>query len=165
MMMSDVIAVMKDGRIAQIDSPEDIYNQPVDPFVATFLGETNLLNCELGGADGALVNVRMAGGVTCLARPGKAKLDGARQAILSLRPERVKLLGTGESADNVAEAEVLERVFLGQQVRYTLKALGQTVVAVGNPGGGLGGDGGAGARVRIGWSRDAGQLLAAETAA
>jgi len=165
MMMSDVIAVMKDGRIAQIDSPEDIYNQPVDPFVATFLGETNLLNCELGGADGALVNVRMAGGVTCLARPGKAKLDGARQAILSLRPERVKLLGTGESADNVAEAEVLERVFLGQQVRYTLKALGQTVVAVGNPGGGQGGDGGAGARVRIGWSRDAGQLLAAETAA
>ena len=164
MMMSDVIAVMKDGRIAQIDSPEDIYNQPVDPFVATFLGETNLLNCELCGLDGALVNVRMAGGVTCLARPGKTRLDGPRQATLSLRPERVKLLGPTESADNIAEAEVVERVFLGQQIRYTLKALNQTVVAVGNPENGLCGDAGPGARVRIGWSREAGQLLAAETA-
>jgi len=160
MMMSDVIAVMRDGRIAQIDSPEDIYNQPADAFVATFLGETNLIPCEVGGGDDALISFRMAGGAVSLARPGKSKLHAGARATLSLRPERVKLLGPSESADNLAEAVVQERVFLGQQVRYTLRALGQTIVAIGNPDG----DAGPGARVRIGWSREAGQLLAADHA-
>jgi ABC-type Fe3+/spermidine/putrescine transport system ATPase subunit len=160
MTMSDVICVMENGRIAQIDSPEEIYNHPTDPFVATFLGETNLMPCEVCGADGDLANVRMANGVSCLARPGKVRLDGVGRATLSLRPERLKLLAPHETADNVAEAELVERVFLGQQVRYTVKALGQTVVVIGGPA-----DGppiGAGQLLRIGWSRDAGQILATE---
>jgi len=159
MMMSDVIAIMEDGRIAQIDTPEQLYNHPVDRFVATFLGETNLLACEVQGADGDLVHVRMTAGMLCSARRGKASLGGDRAATMSLRPEAVKLLAAGETADNMVEAEVLDRVFLGQQVRYTLSALGQTVVAVGVPTDAVGGNPGQGSRVRIGWSRDAGQLL------
>ena len=40
--MSDTIAVMKDGKIQQIGTPEDIYNEPVNPFVADFIGESNI---------------------------------------------------------------------------------------------------------------------------
>ena len=156
MMMSDVVAVMENGRIAQIDTPEQIYNHPADRFVATFLGETNLLACQIAGADGGLIQVRMAGGMVCSARPGHRAAGSAGQATLSLRPEAVTLLADHETADNVAEAEVLERVFLGQQVRYTLRALGQTVVALAAPSRSQAGHG---ARVRIGWSRDAGELL------
>jgi len=156
MMMSDVIAVMENGRIAQIDTPEQIYNHPADRFVATFLGETNLLACEIAGADGDLVRVRMAGGMICSARPGHGSTGSAGHATLSLRPEAVTLLAEYETADNVVEAEVLERVFLGQQVRYTLMALGQTVVAIGAP---SRSQAAAGGRVRIGWPREAGELL------
>ena len=160
MMMSDVIAVMENGRIAQIDPPEELYRYPADPFVATFLGETNLMACELCGIEGGLVNVRMANGMMCQARPGKKPLEGVLHATLSVRPEGVRLLAPGESADNVVEAEILDRVFLGQHVRYVLRALDQTLVAVGNPAAGLVHAAAFGERVRIGWSRDAGQLLA-----
>jgi ABC-type Fe3+/spermidine/putrescine transport system ATPase subunit len=159
MAMSDVIAVMEDGRIAQIDTPEQIYNHPVDRFVATFLGETNLLPCDVQGVDGALVQVRLAGGAMGTSRRGQGSVDVAGRGTVSLRPEAVKLLAAGETADNVVEAELLERVFLGQQIRYIFKALDQTIVAVGVPTNGVGADIAAGARVRIGWSRDAGQLL------
>jgi ABC-type Fe3+/spermidine/putrescine transport system ATPase subunit len=158
-MMSDVICVMENGAIAQIGSPEDIYNHPTDVFVATFLGETNLLPCEMCGVEQGLARVRMADGMSCLARPGKAPPGAAGRTTLSLRPERLRLLAPDETADNVADAELIERVFLGQQVRYTVRVLGQTVVVVGGPADGA--PVAAGERLRIGWSRDAGQILAA----
>jgi putative spermidine/putrescine transport system ATP-binding protein len=160
MMMSDVICVMEDGRIAQTGSPEDIYNHPADAFVATFLGETNLMPCDICGAGQDMVIVRMADGTPCLTRPGRARLGGAERTALSLRPERLKLLAPDETADNVVDAELIERVFLGQQVRYTLRAMGQTVVVIGGPSEGP--PSGVGERLRIGWSRDAGQILAAD---
>jgi len=158
MMMSDVICVMESGRIAQSGSPEDIYNHPADAFVATFLGETNLMPCEVRRADQGIATVRMANGASCLARSDDAGPGGAAPMVLSLRPERLRLLAPHETADNVADAELVERVFLGQQVRYTVRALGQMVIVIGGPS-----DGppvGAGEGLRIGWSRDAGQLLA-----
>jgi len=158
MMMSDVIAVMENGRVAQIDTPEQVYNHPVDRFVATFLGETNLLACEVLRADGSLLRVRLSDTVTGLTRPGKTGSSAAGPAILSLRPEAVRLLAPGEQADTVVDAVVLERVFLGQQTRYTLHALGQTLVALCNPAAIPAAT--QGTAVRIGWSRDAGQLLA-----
>ncbi len=160
MMMSDVICVMENGRIAQTGSPEEVYNHPADAFVATFLGETNLMPCEICGVDQELANVRMADGMSCLARLGDARLGDARRTALSLRPERLRLLAPDETADNVADAELIERVFLGQQVRYTVRALGQMIVVIGGPGGAP--PVGAGERLRIGWARDAGQILAAD---
>jgi putative spermidine/putrescine transport system ATP-binding protein len=160
MMMSDVICVMENGRIAQTGSPEDIYNHPADAFVATFLGETNLMPCEICAREAELVTVRMADGASCLARLGEIQPGDAARTALSLRPERLRLLAPHETADNVADAELVERVFLGQQVRYIVKALGQMVVVIGGPS-----DGppvGAGGGLRIGWSRDAGQILAAD---
>ncbi len=58
--MSDRIAVMDGGLIKQCGTPEDIYEHPVGPFVAGFIGVSNLLPgvCENGG-------VRLAGGVLC----------------------------------------------------------------------------------------------------
>jgi hypothetical protein len=79
-----------------------------------------------------------------------------QQAILSLRPEAVRLLGEHETADNVAAAEIVERIFLGRQVRFTLHALGQTMVAIGSSPIGVTGPG---QRVRIGWSAGSGQIL------
>lgn len=159
MMMSDSVAVMDNGRIIQIDAPERIYNRPVNAFVATFLGETNLLPCDVLNADGGSVSLQMPGGVVCRARPGSASLGSARQAMLSLRPESVRLLGASDVADNEAPGEVLERVFLGKQTRYTLRALGHTIVAIGNSAGDAVSNVGPGQTVRIGWSHEAGQVL------
>ena len=47
--MSDTIVVMKDGRIQQIGTPTDIYNEPANAFVADFIGESNILNGTMAG--------------------------------------------------------------------------------------------------------------------
>ena len=93
--------------------------------MATFLGETNLLTCERSRAPMAIWSrFAWTAAMVCSARPGHRSPGTAPQATLSLRPEAVMLLAEHETADNVVDAEVLERVFLGQQVRYTLRALG-----------------------------------------
>ncbi len=59
--MSDRIAVMNEGRVEQIGSPEEIYHEPETEFVAGFIGMANLLPARIEGRDGALCVARVAG--------------------------------------------------------------------------------------------------------
>lgn len=91
--MSDVIVVMKDGVIQQIGSPTDIYNEPVNAFVADFIGESNIYNASMSAklkvrflgvdfkcVDDFEVNERVDVVVrpedVILGKPGKGKVDG-----------------------------------------------------------------------------------------
>src|SRR6516162_10122499 len=94
MMMSDRIAVMAEGRIVQIGSPADVYLHPATPFVAGFLGETNLLPAVFRGIENGHAVVAFEQGVL-----GRARLqaDGQQRAagdnvLVSIRPERLHLL-------------------------------------------------------------------------
>jgi spermidine/putrescine transport system ATP-binding protein len=101
--MSDIIAVMNEGRILQIDKPEDIYNEPKNAFVAKFIGESNLL-------DGTMLsdfNVRFADvnfacidkgfGVNEIAdvvvRPEDIKITSAESGMLSGKVKHVTFKG------------------------------------------------------------------------
>ena len=92
--VSDRIAVMRAGRIEQIATARAIYEQPATPFVASFIGTTNLLNGRLLSRDGELVEIAFAGTAirTSCARgaPGDA-------VVMSLRPEALRLLAAGEA--------------------------------------------------------------------
>jgi ABC-type Fe3+/spermidine/putrescine transport system ATPase subunit len=93
--ISDRIAVMRAGRVEQIASPREIYDRPTTPFVASFVGTTNLLNGVVRARDGAVTEVAVAG--TTL------RLDGVKggvgdKIVLSLRPEALRLLSVGEAA-------------------------------------------------------------------
>ena len=92
--MSDRIAVMRSGRIEQIAAPRSIYEQPATPFVASFVGTTNLLQGVIQKRDGAIADVLVAGSVLRL------KLAGGigDRVDLSLRPETLRLLAAGEAA-------------------------------------------------------------------
>jgi putative spermidine/putrescine transport system ATP-binding protein len=122
MMMSDRIAVMAEGRIVQIGTPSEVYLRPATRFVAGFLGETNLL-------------------------PAYATQGG--RGVLSVRPERIRLLEPGASADTVVQGVVETCVFLGDHARITVQALGQSII-VSVPGGAAVE---VGSTVRLGWSR------------
>ena len=82
--MSDRIGVMNAGRLLQVGAPREIYNYPVDRFVADFIGETNFIPAE---ARGDLV--RVAG--VDLALPGA----GTGRVTLAARPEQVRMGGDG----------------------------------------------------------------------
>ena len=92
--ISDRIAVMRAGRVEQISSPRGIYDLPVTPFVASFVGTTNLLNGVIRSRDGDTAEIACAGATL------RAKADGAvgDAIVLSLRPEVLRLLGPGETA-------------------------------------------------------------------
>ena len=103
LVMSDRVAVMRQGRVVQVADPATIYNAPADRFVAEFIGTMNLRRCrtELGG-------VRLLSGAVPVAHGLSPGID----ALLAFRPERVRL---GPAMDNaLALTGRLDRVaFLG----------------------------------------------------
>src|SRR5271154_1265094 len=83
--MSDRIAVMNEGLIAQVGSPEEIYDRPCDRFVASFIGESNFLPGVVRGGEGGMV-VAECGGATMRAATPK-RLSPGQTVTLATRPE------------------------------------------------------------------------------
>jgi spermidine/putrescine ABC transporter ATP-binding subunit len=85
--LSDRIAVMADGRIRQLDTPDEIYRHPLDRFVASFIGDANVLRARLERTDGAVATVAL--GAARVAVPART-LQGAglgNPIDLFVRPE------------------------------------------------------------------------------
>jgi iron(III) transport system ATP-binding protein len=93
--VSDRIAVMRSGRIEQVASPRAIYEQPETPFVASFVGTTNLLNGVVRSRDGELAEISFAGTVM---RTNSARGKPGDAVVMSPRPEALRLLAPGEAA-------------------------------------------------------------------
>jgi len=110
--MSDRIAVMSEGRVQQVGRPREIYEAPVNRFVADFIGETNLIEVEVLEAGGGRARIRLPGGqvLSCPAAPGAAPGSGH----ISLRPERVSLCAT-EAGE--MQAQVEQQVYLGTDIQ------------------------------------------------
>jgi iron(III) transport system ATP-binding protein len=120
--LSHEIAVMKDGRIHQIGSPRDIYERPLNAFVADFVGSTNFLDGSVLGPDGAQNQYRVRtpiGDVTVLATESFKADD---KVLVSVRPEDVALSETKpQSASNVWQGIVDQKVFLGEVLDFQVK--------------------------------------------
>ena len=129
------------------------------PFVAGFLGKTNLLRGQCVAQHRGYAEVRFADGVS---GPARLSRGGARpgvgEAVLaSIRPERISLLAPDATASCVVEGVVADRVFLGRHTRLTVQALGRTLIvsAAEPPPAAVA----RGAAVRLGWSGEDAQIL------
>lgn len=117
--MSDRIAVMSSGRVQQIGTARDIYETPVNRFVADFIGETNLLEVIVTKTDGDSADVILPGGHHLVCPAAGAR---AGQHHLSIRPERLRLVqGAGQLS-----ATVLRVVYLGTDLHVMLVLEGGT---------------------------------------
>ena len=89
--MSDRIAVMRDGRIEQIGTPTDIYERPATRFVASFIGNINMVSATVSGSAGknGLTRVETSAG-PALAHVG-SEIPSGQGVTLTVRPERLKL--------------------------------------------------------------------------
>jgi spermidine/putrescine transport system ATP-binding protein len=117
--MSDRIAVMSAGKIQQIGAPLDIYESPVNHFVADFIGDSNFIEGEIDTIKGDAAVVRTPDGIAIAARMNGPHKAGDRIAV-ALRPEKI-LLGAGK-----LKGEVREAVYLGTSTSYVI-ALGRAV--------------------------------------
>jgi len=110
--MSDRLAVMNHGRIVQLGTPEEVYNEPADAYVADFLGVSNLMDArvESGGNGQRPCRLRLG---DFLLQAETGQLDAAGAVKLAIRPERVHLHPYETSGDNLVPGMVERLVFLG----------------------------------------------------
>src|SRR5262249_45117576 len=126
----DRIVVMSNGRIEQIGSPRDIYERPANPFVADFIGNSNLLDAiVVGPQDGATI-IRTELGLTL--RATAAAQNAGERVVAMIRPEHVRLgSADGPAGENALSARIVEATYLGQDLHLRLRAeCGQTLTAV-----------------------------------
>ncbi|MCP4385801.1 MAG: ABC transporter ATP-binding protein [Hyphomicrobiales bacterium] len=116
LVMSDRVAVMEEGRIAQDGTPEELYEKPRSPYVANFIGTTNFLPAKFVSQSGTEAVVEVAGQRVSVV-DAAVHLNGSPLQI-GIRPEKARVLNSGEDKPaNVLEAEVQETIYLGLGLR------------------------------------------------
>ena len=116
--MSDRIAVMDAGRIVQIGTPVEIYRHPATRFVASFVGESNLIEAEIVQRRGPVMALRNRSGYVFEADAGRG-IEVGRATVL-VRPERIALAdGPGPNAMPVT---VTSALFLGELLRIEARS-------------------------------------------
>jgi len=114
--LSDRIAVIDRGHITQIGSPQDIYFRPANPFVARFVGATNLLSGRLVNSANGKAAVEVLGGkqIQCLVPQG---IDDPSAVSVSIRPESIRLVpraaGAAADGENCLAGRISGVTFLG----------------------------------------------------
>ncbi len=150
LLLSDRIAVMNRGAIEQLGPPHEIYARPRTVFAAGFIGESNLWDGAVSGQEGGILQLATGDARPLFATAGD--MAPGRHATALVRPERVRLLAAGETADNVLAARVEEVSYLGQTQKYLLKAGGRDLTAVWTLAAVPVGAVNPGAEIAVGWS-------------
>lgn len=133
--MSDRIAVMDHGRVLQVDSPQKIYEQPNNRFVADFIGETNFIQTHLESL-GIPHLVRTGNGRQMTAEKVEEHIYPGDPVILSIRPEKIQLFSAGETPKEITpnttciSGYIIQAVYLGTDTRYIIDIdNGQKIIA------------------------------------
>lgn len=120
--MSDRIAVMSKGIVAQLGNPVDIYERPNSRFVADFIGESNFLNGTVETQQGNTVEVKLADGMITRAEYEKP-LSKGQSVTVAVRPEKLHLLLNGiptTNEMNVMNGRIAEIVYIGTDTHYSV---------------------------------------------
>ena len=135
--MSDRLAVMSNGRVEQIGTPSDVYEEPTTAYVADFLGVSNLMDAEAEGLD-ADTHAKVRLGEFELTA-GQGDTDARGSVKIVIRPERVRLEESGATGENRIPGMVERVIYVGSTMQVIVHlAPGQSLQAwVQNTGEGL----------------------------
>jgi spermidine/putrescine transport system ATP-binding protein len=120
--MSDRVAVMSCGRVEQIGTVDEIYYKPASRFVATFIGQTNIVEAEVLANHRGQLHCRIEGGLE-LDVKADTKVAGGK-LLLSLRPEKIRLYRHQVSAPNTFPGRISAEVFKGAVNDLTIVVAG-----------------------------------------
>ncbi len=165
--MSDRIAVMKEGVVEQMASPEEVYERPATEFVAGFIGVSNLMPGVVESVRGDEVRVRLdAGPAVSAAAPGGLQVGDRCHAVV--RPEKLKATRVEEPAPAArpsVEGVIESAVFLGTATQMIVKLAADVPITVLLPNADEAERQrlpGAGARVRLSWAPENTHILKAQ---
>lgn len=135
--ISDRIAVMNDGRLEQVDSPEAIYNHPANTYVAAFIGKANFFDGQIlaessNSSHRRLVLVTQAG-IRVRLGPNSAQVRPGLSGRVLVRPERLRLFSPENVSTRSVDSDalpgcILSRMRLGPLVEYVIETHGQSLI-------------------------------------
>jgi ABC-type Fe3+/spermidine/putrescine transport system ATPase subunit len=129
MSISDLLVVMDQGVVKQVGSPTEVYEQPVDDFVANFVGHINFFPGEVTACAGQELILKIDQGELKVQRPAFGLSPGDRVKAV-VRPESIDIVDaqTPTGADqNVLEGRIEVAMYIGSVMRYTITIGNQTV--------------------------------------
>ena len=119
--MSNRIAVFNDGNVQQLSSPSELYESPVNSFVAQFIGENNTFSGTVKEINGNKVAVQTDSGEVIHANPIAVSNVGEKTTV-SLRPERV-IINPDDNVENQFDCNVQEIIYHGDHTRLRVSLL------------------------------------------
>ena len=148
--MSNRIAVFNDGKVQQLSSPDKLYEEPVNSFVAEFIGENNTFQGEVEDVSNDRCKIKLDSGGEILANPIRVKSKGEK-SIVSLRPERA-IIDPEEKMDNKFKGKIEEVIYHGDHTRLRLDLLGNKEFILKVPNSSARMDIKLGNEIKIGWN-------------
>lgn len=131
--MSDKVVVMKDGFIQQQGTPEDVYNNPFNHFVADFLGHSNFMNSVVKEKAGDFLKITLEDNTECLAVPA-GEFNIGDKAELVIRAQKFELgykdEYVPEQGTNVFFGKIIDRSYMGGEVSYFIELENKFVMHV-----------------------------------
>lgn len=126
--MSDRIAVMKGGRIHQVDEPQQVYERPMNRFVADFIGDTNFLVGVVKAAGRGTATVTVDGELT-LRLPVERIPGPSEEVTIAIRPEKISLHGEPPEGPGVPGI-VEEVIYVGTETHYIVRVTQKTTMFI-----------------------------------
>ena len=120
--MSNRIAVFNDGKVQQLSSPDKLYEEPVNSFVAEFIGENNTFSGQVTDISGGKCKVKLDSGSEIMSNPIRVNSKGEK-TIVSLRPERA-IINPENNMENKHKGKIEEVIYHGDHTRVRLDILG-----------------------------------------
>ncbi len=157
--MSDRIAVMNQGRIEQLGEPTELYEHPVNLFVADFIGESNFLKGRIIQVVDGVCILQVADHLR-LHAPSLTDLQAGEEVYLALRPERPVFTEDTSLFPNIVKGTVEAAIYVGDSTKYEVRIPGhQSLFVIKRPNSVGGRRYHRGDQVIIGWTKEDGILL------
>ena len=132
LVMSDRVMVVDSGRIVQSGTPTEIYEHPVSPYVADFIGTANIVPATVVGRENGQL-VTAVGDARLRAPIGAKGFEASAPVLLAIRPEKLRLAKADGAKEGCLTGTVVETLFQGNSLRLKLAIAGGTPFAVDLP--------------------------------
>lgn len=119
--MADTIAVLNKGKVEQMGSPVELYENPATAFVSGFLGQSNLLPATIVGRAGDVITLNSEG--FRLAMPAARAHSEGPDVQVGVRPEKIQIADEGRApaTANVIDGVIIDASFIGVSTQYLIR--------------------------------------------
>jgi len=129
LVMSDRIAVMNEGKIEQVGTPDELYEKPVNKFVAGFIGESNFLEGRVVDRKDDVLAIQMIDESRHQLRwTGDSKVG--EEVSFCIRPEKLFIVNEDHPSENALEGILKEVIYVGETMRYKINIGREKIINV-----------------------------------